>query len=505
MSRYALLGSLMSMIVLSFASAEAPIPVTNMAYATVDEKTLYIQMGLTPDGSFSTNQFFSLDLTVPNWNTDNPPWKDLVSSTTDLQAPSDFGPSMTVSGDKQSLIVWGGYSSQISTYNIENGLWAPSIDSAPNLTPIRQGFQAVTDPNTGLVYVPSGADQGKAMVAYNPKTNVTQSLPMPAELSGNGLGYYGAVWSTQKNSVFVYGGHLITANSHANTQLFGYDPSTKLWTSIATYGGAKLIVFGGLNSLDSKLSGLYVLDVATMTWSKGMEIDPSQGRTNMACTVAGDNFVAWGGDQFGDIPESLGTPLVYNLKENKWTTQFSLPDGPTVHGTQKFPIASAIGAIVGSLVLVSLIGLLVYRRNRRNKVYIQDIESTASFDSKTTSGKRRPVKSLTINTDIKVPMETTPSEKKNTDDSGFDKASIKRTSSRKSNFKLSGDLEYLAQLSQLEKQMDHELENERPSDRRLSQIRQPRTPSVVSSLSQNSLQHFIDTQAEADNRGLIGK
>lgn len=50
----------------SGAFAQGPFAVFGMAYATVDEKMLYIQGGviLPPNGSFEvTNQFYSLDLT----------------------------------------------------------------------------------------------------------------------------------------------------------------------------------------------------------------------------------------------------------------------------------------------------------------------------------------------------------------------------------------------------------------------------------------------------------
>jgi hypothetical protein len=60
------------------------------------------------------------------------------------------------------------------------------------------------------------------------------------------------------------------------------------------YNGAKMIVFGGRTP--DKISGdLYILDVATMTWTQGPSSDP---RTGMVCSVSGDNFVAWGGTTY---------------------------------------------------------------------------------------------------------------------------------------------------------------------------------------------------------------
>ncbi|KAF9083933.1 hypothetical protein BGX27_003969 [Mortierella sp. AM989] len=93
---------------LVFATAQTPNPVTAMAYATIDEKTLHIQGGSqSVVGGGSVNQFFALDLTQSNWDIFNPPWKALAVGSGTQVAPVDSLHSMTVSKDKQSLIVWG--------------------------------------------------------------------------------------------------------------------------------------------------------------------------------------------------------------------------------------------------------------------------------------------------------------------------------------------------------------------------------------------------------------
>lgn len=51
------------------------------------------------------------------------------------------------------------------------------------------------------------------------------------------------------------------------------------------------------------LGSIYVLDLESMSWTKGADVDRALWRSNMACTVAGDNFVAWGGKVNYDIRE----------------------------------------------------------------------------------------------------------------------------------------------------------------------------------------------------------
>ncbi|KAF9350027.1 hypothetical protein BGX26_011745 [Mortierella sp. AD094] len=539
-NRYLVFGFLVFELLLASVSAEAPTPVASMAYATVDESTLYIQMGLLPGGTMATNAFYSLDL-QSNWNTANPPWKNLVSNSTMQQAPSGFGPSMTVSANKQSLIIWGGFFSKISTYDIGTGSWSVSSESPSNSSP-QQGLKAVTDPSSGLVYIPSGANQGNNMMEYNPTTGATRSLPMPSEFAGYGLGYYSAVWSTQRNSILIYGGHLITANSSANEQLFEYKPAASTWSLINTTGqspgnvenhcavsgqangGTKIIVFGGQNPTTTQLSGIYILDVPSMSWVQGADIDPTLSRSNTACTVAGDNFVAWGGDRFGEISEALGTPVIYNLKSKQWTTQFSMSGAEAMPtgSASKIKVGVTIGATMGALAMIALIGYFIFKRNQSGKNSQKDIESSPATSVESYSKKTPPVYTdikEPFASDIKVPIDTkpdsTPPHSQNpASGNEANKQSDLGTSSPRPLSMLSGGLEYLEQLSQLEKrgQSPDRQSDGTPSEsrgqtspqHRASQVRRSRTTSVASFSSQGSQRQY-DAYLETDVQGLLNK
>lgn len=61
--------------------------------------------------------------------------------------------------------------------------------------------------------------------------------------------------------------------------------------SFSAYNGNKMLVFGG-GFNGTELGTLYILDVPTMTWTRGPSSQPRKG---MACAAADNNFVVWGG------------------------------------------------------------------------------------------------------------------------------------------------------------------------------------------------------------------
>jgi hypothetical protein len=123
---------------------------------------------------------------------------------------------------------------------------------------------------------------------------------------------------------------------------------------VSAQGGSKMVVYGGTTNANSTLQGdVYILDVASLTWTKGPKPGTSQFRRNMACTAAGDNFVVWGGTFFffsivlmscvliffyshiiyflfgwTQIGQSFNLTFldtaVFDLRNRQWTTQFHL-------------------------------------------------------------------------------------------------------------------------------------------------------------------------------------
>ena len=66
---------------------------------------------------------------------------------------------------------------------------------------------------------------------------------------------------------------------------------------LLAYGGQSMIVFGGTGLDGIAKADIHILDLPTSKWTTGRPADASQARTNMACAVSGDSFIAWGGKE----------------------------------------------------------------------------------------------------------------------------------------------------------------------------------------------------------------
>jgi len=89
------------------------------------------------------------------------------------------------------------------------------------------------------------------------------------------------------------------------------------------------------------LLSIHVLDVATMTWTKGPDVSNNDERLHAACAVSNDQFIAWGGQRI----ESLGGRFTYNstlildLKTTKWVSKYTA--GPPLPTTRRSFMPSA--------------------------------------------------------------------------------------------------------------------------------------------------------------------
>ncbi|KAG0379743.1 hypothetical protein BGX24_011855 [Mortierella sp. AD032] len=168
----------------------------------------------------------------------------------------------------------------------------------------------------------------------------------------------------------------------------GVDPTTSRDTSgtppgdvsghcmVPAYGGSKMIVFGGHDLNGVAKADIYFYDPSTREWTTGKAADPAQARTNMACVVAGDSFIAWGGENGQNITDN--TPIVYDMKNNQWTTQFNRVI--TTSTSSESANAAAIGGgIAGAVVVVALVGFLFHRR--RNSRQNSNINSSDRNES----------------------------------------------------------------------------------------------------------------------------
>lgn len=225
---------------LTTTAQPSPVSVARPAYITLNnESTFYIQGGRdysTLGKTSVSNQFFSLDLTQPIWDTSKPPWTPI--SITNGVAPglATFGHSLSVSPDQHTLTIWDpvdldavapnapGISGNIS---LTTRMWTPF--SVPmKLNQSEGGLQAVTHPRTGLVYTPTGYNNTD-MAIYDFKSHTATSTPLPPQSFG-GWRFYTFNWNEFRGTFFLWGGQ----GKAGSPYFYEFDASKVQWTEMVS-------------------------------------------------------------------------------------------------------------------------------------------------------------------------------------------------------------------------------------------------------------------------------
>lgn len=85
--------------------------------------------------------------------------------------------------------------------------------------------------------------------------------------------------------------------------------------------GTKIVIYGGRFRNWTVSGELWILDLVTYTWTQGSSGPP---RYYTACTIAGDQFLAWGGSvSLTDIASS--EMLIFDMKGRKWVKEYTPP------------------------------------------------------------------------------------------------------------------------------------------------------------------------------------
>ncbi|KAG0316867.1 hypothetical protein BGZ97_006280 [Linnemannia gamsii] len=232
------------------------------------------------------------------------------------------------------------------------------------------------------------------MTIYTISTGATTSSFIPTTLVGVQISY-SFTWCQPRKAFMLFTGDITTVNP-----FFEYIPSSGQWTNVAStssgaiptfklrscmvsaYNGTKMLLFGG-DTGSASVATLSILDVKTMAWSKAK--DAPDTRSDMACSVSGDNFIVWGGYKRNIADVIIGvptTPLIYNLASGEWTTKYVRsnrynPTGPgelsdvtsngekTGGGGSKSNAVAIGGGVAGGLAVIAVVAFLTIRRRRQ--------------------------------------------------------------------------------------------------------------------------------------------
>ncbi|KAF9927101.1 hypothetical protein FBU30_003489 [Linnemannia zychae] len=267
------------------------------------------------------------------------------------------------------------------TYTITSRSWGNY--ATPINTTIEYGVKNGVDLNTGSVWIPGGNNNGTQMVMNVPGLSALPTFDMPLNYFPVPITHHSWTWSSVRNSFLHYGGRSVIGNI-TNPKLTEFSPLAG-WAAVVTTGQPPGDVSGHCMVPDGiARADIYILDVPTRVWKMGKAATPEHARRYMACAVAGDSFVAWGGENDGLNMEV--TPIVYDLVNDEWTTQFrrenllksatpftpSPTATPIDTGSSKSTNAAAIGGGIagGIVVVIIVVGLLLYRRRKQHRANV---------------------------------------------------------------------------------------------------------------------------------------
>ncbi|KAI1316535.1 hypothetical protein EDD11_009874 [Mortierella claussenii] len=275
-------------------------------------------------------------------------------------------------------------------------VWSSNASAlkVPNHT---KGLVPVGNPLDGKIYIRGGYHTANAdmMEIYDPKLDNYTSIPIPKitattkDISQGGSGvpaaqWYSAVWSVKRSSVLYFGGRVDASDTYASAEIYEYKPALNQWGVFNTTGtpptsredaclamdqnNSKLAVYGG-RADDNLLRDIFVLDLASMQWSKGPS--SADGRVGMACIMYDDGFLVWGGAMDTFLVSLYSPdPSVFNLTTMQWSTVYRMANTtvvpPVVGSTGKSStFALILGLTMGAIGLGAIgAGMLLYRREK---------------------------------------------------------------------------------------------------------------------------------------------
>ncbi|KAF9133702.1 hypothetical protein BGX30_012193 [Mortierella sp. GBA39] len=399
-----------------------PSAVQDMAFGR-SGSDFYIQGGYVAINSISqsvSSQLVALDLSSP-WGVTSPAWRALANGTA---SRTFYGVGLPTNKTFLTFKYLDPNQYTIANYDVTSNTWSlpKPVTTVPDI--LSYGLRPVVDPTSGLVYIAGMA----GMNVYNP---TTQLWTAPVPISGLTARYFGsAMYNTARKTIMYVGGYNYgVAPTHFDPVVVvtEFSPSTSTWTVLTTSGtppspradhcsaisedGKTLVVFGGRTSIVTPTftGSIYLLDITTGVWSTGLP--QSTPRIYVACTLVGDQFVAWGGSADANNTLPSVQPIVFDTTLKKWVDAYKPPQyyidnppkkptpssgtgsnggsgsggggigggsdgGSSNNGGGPGPgsdsthngLAPIIGGVVGGLVVIgAIVGFLVYRRRQNRR------------------------------------------------------------------------------------------------------------------------------------------
>ncbi|KAF8944636.1 hypothetical protein BGZ47_003964 [Haplosporangium gracile] len=320
-------------------------------------------------------QLYALDIST-SWTTDSPPWKALIGGPAynlyNGVASPDNKTLTTLFQEQTAQLL-------VNQYSVETNTWKYNFMTVnENL----RGIRPVVDPTSGLIYI-----QGlQNMIVLDPRTMAAQQFVI-AKTTMPSRSFPGAVYHPGRKSILYLGGFSPEGYFEARTYITEYIIDTNAWGVFATTGtlptpradhcmainedGSKIIVFGGripfenTTTVTSFTGTLYILDVATATWTSGQGSTP---RLYMACTIVGDQFITWGG--YDGMNTIDGPPIIYSLSAGNWINTYTAPayyGNKTRLDSSQEPskLGAILGGTLGSLCILAFAGVFYLLLKRR--------------------------------------------------------------------------------------------------------------------------------------------
>jgi hypothetical protein len=128
---------------------------------------------------------------------------------------------------------------------------------------------------------------------------------------------------------------------------------------------------------------VYVLDVETRTWKSGPLYSVTMAYATYACSVSGDQLIAYGPVFDKDGNASNYSISVYNMEMEKWVTTYTPPQLKSTSPTQSNrKVVIIIIIVTGVLLTIILTATAAYiGATKRSKSRTQDISSDGPPDS----------------------------------------------------------------------------------------------------------------------------